>query len=112
MDIQISGRHFKVTPALKEYMTQKLEKLDKYALKLESVQVILDVQKIHQICEIVAKGKNLRLTACEKKSDMYAAFDLCLDNVQLQMSRQHDKVKDHKGRRYAIAGKPPRGAKK
>lgn len=112
MDIQISGRHFKVTESLKDYMTEKLEKLDKYALKLESVQVILGVQKIHQICEIVAKGKNLRLTAHEQRGDMYAAFDTCLDNLQLQLSRQHDKVKDHKGRRYLVEGKPARGAKK
>ena len=100
MNIDITGRHFQVTEPLKEYATEKIQKLDKYSLKLESVHVIFDVQKFHQIAEIVTLGKNLRFTAKEEGQDMYAAFDKCFGNIQLQLSRQHEKVKDHKARRY------------
>lgn len=100
MEIDISGRHFKVTAPLKEYIEKKVERLDKYSLKIESVHVVLDVQKIRHIAEITLLGKNLR-TACKKEdADMYAAFDACYGKLQLQLSRQHDRVRDHKGRRY------------
>ena len=105
MKIDISGRHFKVTEPLKEYIFSKVKKLDKYSLKVESVHVVLDVQKIHNIAEITLAGKNLRLTAKEESGDMYAAFDNCFGVAQLQMSRQHDRRKDHKARRYAVKGK-------
>lgn len=100
MKIDISGRHFQVTPALKEYIQEKLQKLDKFSLKLESAHVVLEVQKFHNLCEILLLGKNLRLTSKEDSADMYAAFDASFGNIELQMRRQHDKVKDHKGRRY------------
>ncbi len=100
MEIDISGRHFHVTEALKDYITAKIGKLDKYSLKIETVHVVLEVQKFHHIAEITIAGKNLRLTAKEESSDMYAAFDNSLGNIQLQLGRQHDRVKDHKGRRY------------
>ncbi len=102
MEIDISGRHFHVTGALKDYVRDKVEKLDKYSLKLEMVHVILEVQKFHHVCEIQTLGKNLRLTAKEESVDMYAAFDKCFGNIQLQLRRQHDKIKDHKARRYEV----------
>ena len=107
MEIDISGRHFQVTEALRDMITEKIQKLDKYALKIETVHVVLEVQKFHHISEIAATGKNLRLTAKEESGDMYAAFDNSYGNIQLQLRRQHDRVKDHKGRRYKKTSKTP-----
>ena len=106
MEIDISGRHFHVTEALKEHITEKVQKLDKYALKIETVHVVLEVQKFNHISEITAAGKNLRLTAKEKSTDMYGAFDTSFGNIQLQLRRQHDRVKDHKVRRGTKASEP------
>ena len=102
MEIDISGRHFPVTEPLKQYVAEKVLKLDKYSLKIEMVHVVLEVQKFHHISEITVAGKNLRFTAKEESADMYAAFDKSLGNIQLQLQRQHDRVKDHKGRRYTM----------
>ncbi|MGH7198326.1 MAG: ribosome hibernation-promoting factor, HPF/YfiA family [Candidatus Omnitrophota bacterium] len=100
MEIDISGRHFHVTEPLKEYIQEKIQKLDKYQLKFESAHIILDVQKFHHIAEITVLAKNLRITAKEHSTDMYAAFDKSLGNIQLQFSKHHEKIKDHKARRY------------
>ncbi len=96
MEIDITGRHFHVTEALKEYVSEKIEKLDKYSLKIEMVHVVLEVQKFRYISEIVLLAKGLRLTAEEASTDMYAAFDKSMGNIQQQLGRQHDRKKDHK----------------
>lgn len=101
MEIDVSGRHFKVTTPLKEYIEKKVQKLDKFSLKIESVHVVLDVQRFRHTAEITLLGKNLRTTCKKEAADMYAAFDECFGRLQLQLSRQHDRVKDRKGRRYA-----------
>lgn len=105
MKMDISGRHFQVTPALKEYVTGKIEKFDKFSLKLEQAHIVLEVQKFHQVCEIVLSGKNLKIRAKEENADMYAAFDKCFEVIELQLRRQHDKIKDHKARRYKTKSK-------
>lgn len=102
MEIDISGRHFKVMEPLKDYIQGKIQKLDKYSLKIESVHVVLEVQKIRHVAEISLLGKNIRFAAKEESEDMYAAFDKCFGVVQLQLGRTHDRVKDHKARRYSI----------
>ncbi len=96
MEIDISGRHFHVTEALKDTIIEKIEKLGKYSLKLESAHVILEVQKFHHLAEITLRGKNLRMVAQGDSVDMYAAFDKGFGSIQLQLRRQHDRVKDHK----------------
>ena len=108
MEIDIAARHFQVTGPLKKYIQEKVEKLNKYSLKLELVHVVLEVQKFHHICEITVRGKDLRMTAKNEAADMYAAFDNTLGNIQLQFSRRHDRVKDHKGRRYSKKSKTER----
>lgn len=102
MEIDVSGRHFHVTEPLKNYAVEKVGKLDKYSLKLESAHIIFEVQKFLHISEIVVLGKNHRYAAKEQSTDMYAAFDKAYSNLQLQLRRLHDKVKDHKARRYGI----------
>ena len=104
MKIDISGRHFKVTEPLQEYVDTKVQKLDKYSLKIESAHVVLEVQKFRHIAEITLRGKDLRMVAKDEDGDMYAAFDRCFGSAQLQLSRQHDRKRDHKGRRYTAEG--------
>ena len=104
MKIDISGRHFKVTGPLQDYIDSKVQKLDKYSLKIESAHVVLEVQKFRYIAEITLRGKDLRLVAKDEDGEMYAAFDRCFGRAQLQLSRKHDRRRDHKGRRYTAAG--------
>ncbi|MEI8345193.1 MAG: ribosome-associated translation inhibitor RaiA [Candidatus Omnitrophota bacterium] len=101
MQVDITARHFDVTEALKTYIGDKVAKVEKYSLKVETVHVVLEVQKFYHIAEISVCGKNLRLTARDESTDMYAAFDKCLGNLELQLRRQHDRVKDHKVRGHA-----------
>ena len=102
MEIDISGRHFHVTGPLKDYVAEKVAKLDKYSLKLESVHVILEVQKFVHTAEIITLAKNLRITAKAESTDMYAAFDKAWENMKLQLRRHHEKIKEHKARRYQL----------
>lgn len=102
MEVDISGRHFRVTAPLRDYIDKKVRKLDKYSLKIESLHVVLEVQKILNYVEITLLGKNLRVAAREQNVDMYAAFDNCFGNIQRRLGRQHDRVKEHKGRRYTV----------
>ena len=96
MQIDISGRHtYKVSDMLKSYVLEKMPKLERFSLKMETAHVIFEQEKVNQTCEIVLLGKNLRLTACETTTAMQASFDAALSNLMHQLERRHDKIKDH-----------------
>ena len=96
MKIDISGRHrYEVSDMLKDYVHEKISRLDKYTLKLEALHVIFKSEKVNQTCELVLLGKNLRLTATAATKAMQASFDAAVSNLENQLARYHEKIKHH-----------------
>ena len=53
MRLMITGRHVAVTPALREYVETRMERLDRYGLKLGTLQILLSLEKFHHVAEVV-----------------------------------------------------------
>lgn len=97
MDIQITSRHDTKTPAsLKEMITKKLGKLDKFAEKFTSCHVILDSESVSKVVEVVMKGHNKTVTALAKEENIGKAIDEAVEKAERQLRRINTKVKDHK----------------
>ena len=109
MDIDISGRHLDLTEGLRDHVLQKMHKLDKFSLKIVSAHVVFEVQRADQTCEIILTGKNIRMTAVEKTSDMYASFDAAVASIQKQLARYHEKIKDHRPKHGEVPIKEDQG---
>lgn len=95
MQINITGHHIEVTPALKAYVTDKLQRIYRHFDHVISTDVILRVENHHKQAEakVVAAGKSL--FAQESGDDMYAAIDGLIDKIDKQVRRYKDRVRDH-----------------
>jgi putative sigma-54 modulation protein len=108
MQIDISGRHkFKVSDMLRQYVEEKMPKLERFSLKIESAHVVFEQEKMNETCEIVLLGKGLRLTACETTTAMQASFDAALGNLMHQLERHHEKIKQHRHERIQVESTLP-----
>lgn len=99
MEITVTGRHFDVTAAIKQYLEKKLSRLERFTLKLVEAHVMLTQEKYRHIAEVTLLGKRLRFTAKEVTHDMYASIDQLCDTIWLQVERYHERVKSHKTKR-------------
>lgn len=99
MNITVTFRHVGTSDGLRNYATQKVERLRKFARHLVDAHVILDVEKQRHKAEIVVTGRYLQLSAAEETSDLYSALDLALDKIERQLKKWDDKRKNHKGQR-------------
>ena len=96
MNIEITGRHVDVTDAIKEYARRKIQKVADEFRAVESVHVILDIQKINHFAEVVVQGKHhMHLDAKEVSHDLYASIDLVADKILKQLRKNHDKIVDN-----------------
>lgn len=102
MKITITGRHFEITPALREYLEEKFSKLEKYAPDIVNLQVILQMEKRNAILEANVKLKKFRVNVKEKNRDMYTAIDKVLDILKKQIVRHEKKMKAHRHRKKRI----------
>lgn len=96
MRIEISGHQIDVTPALRDYVQSKLQKLERHADNLLDLHVILSVDKLEQKAEGTINAAGGRTLHAESvAADMYAAIDLLLDKLDRQVLKQKEKASDH-----------------
>ena len=65
MNLTISGHHLEVTPALREYVTAKLEKIRRHFDQVIDVNVFLSVDKLQQKAPSMAAAAIIAATASE-----------------------------------------------
>ena len=95
MNLQIHGNHIEVTPALRDYVSGKLERIERHFDQVIDATVQLTVEKLNQRAEITLRlrGNNIHVESVE--SDMYAAVDTLVDKLDRQVLRHKDRVKGH-----------------
>jgi putative sigma-54 modulation protein len=91
MNLSISGHHLEVTPALREYVTAKVERIRRHFDQVIDVSVFLSVDKLQQKAEISlhVRGKDLFAEAID--DDLYAAIDALVDKLDRQVLKYKDK---------------------
>jgi putative sigma-54 modulation protein len=97
--ITITAKHVKVTDKMKDYVREKLQKLERYFNRINSIQVILDEDGLDKVCEINihTDTQNHLSAVVHNREDMHAAVDLCIDKADRQVRKVKEKLKGHKG---------------
>jgi putative sigma-54 modulation protein len=67
--------------------------------RIESVHLILDIEKYRHFAEVVIQAKgHIRVDAKAESDDMYVSIDSAIEKAEKQLRRLRDKVQDHKSR--------------
>lgn len=96
MNLQLSGHHVEVTPALRDYVTHKLERVTRHFDHVIDVKVVLLVEREQQKVEanVHLRGKDI-FAECHG-GDMYAAIDGLIDKLDHQVIKYKEKTNDHR----------------
>lgn len=95
MEIKIRGDKVSVTDAIKEQVTNKLSKLDKYFDNPDAIKATanIKVKNLSQIIEVTIPASKYTLRAEESHQDLYAAIDLVVDKLESQIRKNKTKLK-------------------
>jgi putative sigma-54 modulation protein len=94
MNLNLSGHHVDVTPALRSYVEGKLARVTRHFDHVIDAHVVLSVDKLRQKAEVTlhVRGKDIHC-ACEEQ-DLYAAIDLVADKLDRQVLKYKGKRAD------------------
>ena len=97
MNLQLTGHHLEITPAIRTYLTSKLERVTRHFDHVIDVTVILSVEKLRQKIEanVHLSGKDIFCESCD--SDMYAAIDSLADKLDRQIIKHKEKYFERRG---------------
>jgi putative sigma-54 modulation protein len=95
MNLSVSGHHVEITPAIRDYVTGKMQRIARHFDLVIDVDVILTVEKLKQKAEVNVhmSGKDIY---CEcDDGDMYAAIDILVDKLDRRILKHKRKLQDH-----------------
>lgn len=95
MQLNVSGHHVEVTPALREYVETKFERLQRHSDQITNTQVTLIVEKLVQKAEASVHVAGADLFAQSESEDMYAAIDSLADKLDRQLIKHKEKLRGH-----------------
>lgn len=91
MQLLFTGRNFDVTPALKDFTTEKLQRIERRGESINKVNITFHIEKLAHIVEanLILDGKDIHATA--EAVDMYAAVDELVDKLIGQITKHKEK---------------------
>jgi len=95
MNLSVTGHHVEVTESMRNYVEEKLRRLQRHSENLFDIHVILSVEKVRQKAEATIQISGTTLYADTTQPDMYAAIDLLMDKLDRQLIRHKEKSKNH-----------------
>lgn len=95
MQLNLTGHHVEITPALRDYVASKLERLERHFDHVTNVHVVLSVEKLRHKAEATFSITGNNLFANAEEEDMYAAIDALADKLDRQIKKHKEKLTDH-----------------
>ena len=92
MNLNLTGNHLDITPAIRDYVVAKLDRITRHFDHVIDVQVVMSVAKLrHKIeANLHTRGKDIHVEAVEL--DMYAAIDALVDKLDRQVVKHKEKL--------------------
>ena len=94
MNIKVTGKNLEITEAIRSYVTEKADRLEKFEGSNTELTVVCKVEREDQIAEMQLSHNGEFIKIEEKNEDLYAAIDLGFDRLERQMRKSKEKVAD------------------
>lgn len=95
MNMSITGHHLEVTPAIRDYVTAKLERVVRHFDHVSAVHAILSVEKLRQKAEVTVHVRGKDIFVESQADDLYAAIDALADKLDRQVLKHKEKQAEH-----------------
>lgn len=80
-NVAIQAKHFQVTDAIRNYVFEKLNKVERISDQIIDVTVTLDAQKLEQTCSIFMNFIHFHIKVQASTDNIYSAIDKCTDRL-------------------------------
>ncbi len=95
MQINLTGHHIEITDALRNYVNEKMERLERHFDKVSNTHVILSLENVTHKAEATVHMSGNDIFAEAHEKNMYAAIDGLVDKLDRQVKKYKEKLKNH-----------------
>jgi len=96
MRIIITGRHYNVSPSLKNVIEKKLERIKFFYDHILMFHVIIEKRKNEVVAEITFNADGKRFFLQKVSPTVAESIDLLIDKLEVKVKKHKEKMKNHK----------------
>lgn len=96
--IQVVGKHFEITDAIRNYVFEKLAKVDKITDQIIDVMVTLDTQKLEHSCSIMMNFNHFHIKVDASTDNIYSAIDKSSDRLIRLVRKYKSRLQSHRAK--------------
>ena len=96
MQTSVTFKNLDPSDNLRAYVSDKLDRFDKYLYNPAEASVVLAVEKFRHIAEINIVGDRMSINGKEETGDMYSAIDMVLDKMEIQIKKTKEKTRERR----------------
>ncbi|MDD2604328.1 MAG: ribosome-associated translation inhibitor RaiA [Desulfobacterales bacterium] len=96
MQVALTFKNLDASEHFKQYVQEKLDRVDKLLDKPASAEVVLGTENLHQVAEVRLASGGLSVQAKADADDLHAAIDQMVDRVRRQITKQKEKVRERR----------------
>lgn len=96
MNTSVRFKNLEPSDALKSYVSEKLNRMEKYFNGSAEANVVLSIEKFRHSAEINIMGDRLTINGKEETEEMYSAIDMVLDKLEVQIKKSKQKSRDYR----------------
>lgn len=94
--VSLVGKHIQVTDAIRNYVFEKLSRIERLADHIIDIHVVLDAQKIEHTCSILMNFGHFHIKVSANTDNLYSAIDKAADRVVKLIRKYKTKLQSHR----------------
>lgn len=98
MNTSVRFKNLEPSNALKSYVSDKLNRMEKYFAGPAEANVVLSIEKFRHSAEILITGDRMTINGKEETGEMYSAIDMVLDKLEVQIKKSKQKSRDFRSK--------------
>ncbi len=98
----IYGKSVLVTEAMKNYVKDKLVKIERLKDHIMDIHVYMDIQRLEHVISVLVKFEHFQIKVGASSSDMYASIDEAVTRLQRKLRRWKGRIQDHNAKKLNV----------
>ncbi|GHC49440.1 ribosomal subunit interface protein [Alcaligenes pakistanensis] len=95
MSLNITGRNLDITPAIRDYVKNKIGRIEKHFDNVVDSQVMLSIERLKHTAEVTVRVPGKDIHCASSDENLYAAIDLLADKIDRQILKYKEKANSH-----------------
>jgi putative sigma-54 modulation protein len=92
LQVNVTFRHMEASDALKDYVMDKVGKVEKYLHPPVDAHVVLSVEKFIHHADITVSAGGVAIRGTERSEDMYSSIDMAIEKIERQAKKHKEKT--------------------